>query len=144
MQSHIDVAAEVLARIRDHAAACYPHEAIGLLGAAHGQVCAAVPLANAAAMPQRGSRVRGDAMTAALAELAARELDWIGVYHSHPDGSAQLSRNDVHRVTRSSVEMVISVGRAGPGALRAFYVTPVEQPRELIVNAGGGGPWTSR
>lgn len=125
--------AAVYDQIRAHANAAYPVEAIGLLGAAASdrRIAAAVPMANSARRPGARAIVLGSELSSASERLAAAGWHQVGVYHSHPDATAQLSRQDRRPARAVSVEIIVSVGPAGASAVRAWLVGPSDQPRRL-------------
>ena len=83
-----------------HAESLYPHECCGaMLGHMQGEnklVTEAVPLENAYT-GERGSRyeLRPEDLLRADKEARSRELDLVGIYHSHPDCDAYFSVTDL-------------------------------------------------
>jgi proteasome lid subunit RPN8/RPN11 len=85
------------AAICDQALAAYPEECCGLLlGAAEPErVVSVVPVENRYAEPGRGFELAPDAVACALAQQRRGGPEVVGVYHSHPDGTAVPSARDV-------------------------------------------------
>jgi len=83
-----------------HAQAAYPEECCGaMLGTVDGEgklVRAAMPLPNAFAGAQATRyELRPEDMLAASRAARDREMDLIGIYHSHPDCDACFSKTDL-------------------------------------------------
>jgi proteasome lid subunit RPN8/RPN11 len=83
-----------------HAQAAYPNECCGVMvGLAEGEektVRAAVPLDNAFEGEQRERYLlRPEDLLRADREARARQMDVIGIYHSHPDCGAYFSKTDL-------------------------------------------------
>jgi proteasome lid subunit RPN8/RPN11 len=90
---------ELLARIRSHGEQAYPEEGAGFLLGADGEsriVQDILPLQNASAEGTRRNRYLIDPNDYMRAELAAeaRQMDVIGVFHSHPDHPDRPSEYD--------------------------------------------------
>ncbi len=84
----------------EHARATYPNECCGaMLGATSNgtkRVPVAIPLRNAHEGPQAARyELRSEDLLAADAEARKRQLDLIGIYHSHPDCDAYFSETDL-------------------------------------------------
>lgn len=139
-------AAEALGR---HLAAAYPAEGIGLLAGRWVEltVTRVIGLPNRAAAGGRGSVVSAADALAGLAALAASGAEpgtdsgaeFLGCFHSHPDGRAVLSAADVSAVRYAGVELVATVTRQGLATVRAWLVAPGVRPRPIGVD-GLDGP----
>jgi len=84
----------------NHAQAAYPNECCGaMLGSADGDtknITVALALDNASAGSQRARyELRQEDLLRADREAAARGLELIGIYHSHPDCGAYFSETDL-------------------------------------------------
>ncbi len=84
----------------NHAQAVYPNECCGaMLGSSDGEtktITVALALDNASAGSQRARyELRQEDLLRADREAAARGLDLIGIYHSHPDCGAYFSETDL-------------------------------------------------
>jgi len=87
-------------RMVGHAQSTYPNECCGaMLGATKNGaklVSEAIPLQNAHAGPQAERyELRNEDLLAADAEARKRNLELIGIYHSHPDCDAYFSETDL-------------------------------------------------
>jgi proteasome lid subunit RPN8/RPN11 len=84
----------------NHAQAAYPNECCGaMLGSSDGDsktITVALALDNASAGSQRARyELRQEDLLRADREAAARGLELIGIYHSHPDCGAYFSETDL-------------------------------------------------
>jgi proteasome lid subunit RPN8/RPN11 len=96
----IRVEAEPWAAMVSHARATYPNECCGaMLGSTDGDqklVRVALPLQNAFAGAQAARyELRPEDLLAADRAARDREMDLIGIYHSHPDCNAYFSQTDL-------------------------------------------------
>ena len=96
----IRIEAEPWAAMVKHARQAYPNECCGaMLGSINdGQklVHVAMPLENAFAGPQAARyELRPEDLLAADKAARERNLDLIGIYHSHPDCDAYFSKTDL-------------------------------------------------
>lgn len=85
---------DVLDGIVDHARREAPLEACGLLGLRDDRICLALGLTNVLASADR-FRLDPVEQIAAQRAFRAQGLHLCGVYHSHPTGPAQPSREDI-------------------------------------------------
>lgn len=88
------------ARMLAHARETYPNECCGaMLGVVNGQektVQVAMPLDNAYGGEQRRRyELRPEDLLAADREARGRQMDLLGIYHSHPDCDAYFSDTDL-------------------------------------------------
>lgn len=124
----ISMPANVLERMRAHAAASYPEECCGgLLGKADpdaARVLASEPVDNARdgerecrylVSPQDYRRLE------ALAE--GRGLDLLGFYHSHPDHPPAPSDYDREHAFPFFHYLILAVSRTGPGGTASFVLS---------------------
>ena len=113
----------------------YPAEGIGLLAGswAHLTISRVAPLTNTATPGSRRSVVTAADAASVLADLTAAGLDFVGCFHSHPDGVAELSRLDLRAVRYAGVEVVAVVHRPGLAEIAAWLVAPGKRPRAVGV-----------
>ena len=126
--------------LRHHLAATYPAEGIGLLGGRWAElvVTHAIGLPNRApAGTDRSVVLAADAL-AGLDTLAAAGAEFVGCFHSHPDGRAALSAADVSAVRYAGVELVATVTRRGVATVRAWLVEPGTEPQPIGVSGVDG------
>jgi proteasome lid subunit RPN8/RPN11 len=123
---------ELMGRIQAQAAESYPDEGCGLLlgrsegGRNEATALAAVPN-RWPAEEEKGIRFRiADAdLLAVEMDAAARGLDVIGVYHSHPDHPPLASPRDLAWATWPGYSYLITEVSAGrPGLSRSWQLRP--------------------
>ena len=119
------IGAPLLGRIRDHGRSAYPQECCGLLLGRIEDGCKhAVDL-----RPMRNSRedspnnrylIEPRELLEAEREARARELDVLGVYHSHPDHPARPSEFDREHAFPWYSYIIVSVERGEPRDLTSW------------------------
>ncbi|MGC8624725.1 MAG: Mov34/MPN/PAD-1 family protein [Phycisphaerae bacterium] len=110
------ISSRLLATVRDYAQRDYPHEACGfLLGTARDNAIVVLqvwPAANTAALEKR-------TRTYAIAsyqwirteqQAAAQGLAIVGIYHSHPDQSPEISKPDIVALWPQLVYLIVASG----------------------------------
>ncbi len=117
--------------IADDALAQVPNEACGLIAGDGYTIHRAIPLANFAA--DKGSRfaLEPAQQLAALKQLDAERLVWMGVYHSHPNTPAIPSPADIAGNSDANLlQLIVSLKRSKPEMqlwhLGAANVKPLE------------------
>lgn len=110
----IEVCVEPWERMVAHAESTYPNECCGvMLGSTdeNGKsVTVAIPLENVSAGPQRVHyELRNEDLLKADEEAGRRNLQLIGIYHSHPDCDAYFSDTDLKNSCPWYSFVVISV-----------------------------------
>ena len=116
-----------IASIRNAAERAFPHECCGLLVGSGEEVVAVTDVVAAANVA--GDRVRHFAIDPQLqfdTLRAARErgLRIVGHYHSHPNGRATPSAEDLAMVADNAVWVIVAVTASGALAPRAFAGDP--------------------
>lgn len=111
----------VAGAIRDHGRATYPDECCGALLGRDGQVTLTHALPNTTEEgPRRRFLVRPDDYREAERQAAARQLDLLGFYHSHPDHPARPSQFDLDHAWPSFSYVIVSVIGGEPGAMTSW------------------------
>ncbi|MCY4464310.1 MAG: M67 family metallopeptidase [Chloroflexi bacterium] len=101
--------------IVEHAAARSPREACGLLAGKGALISLALPVANAAAMPEQEFALAPDEQLRGLKEIDERGLDWLGVYHSHPVSPPIPSQSDRSGAVDSALlQLIVSLENPKP------------------------------
>ncbi len=110
------------AEIRAHGVATYPDECCGvLLGPGHGTVTGTAPLANSTDLERRRRFLIGpDDYRRAEAQAAARGLEIVGFYHSHPDHPAEPSAFDLAHAWPNLSYAIVSIRGGRPRELRSW------------------------
>lgn len=86
---------EQVQAIVDHAVNELPNEACGLIGGVDSKAKQIIPIKNVAEMPQRYYRIDAQAQLQALKSFDEQHIEWIAVYHSHPNGQPLPSSDDI-------------------------------------------------
>lgn len=115
----IRIPAELLQRIRAHAVETYPHECCGALlgndGEAVREVVDLLPLANRRNdSPRNRFELTPDDVRLAEQTAAAKQLELIGWYHSHPDAPARPSEFDRDHAWPWYSYIIVSVRKREP------------------------------
>jgi proteasome lid subunit RPN8/RPN11 len=122
--------------IHDHVKAFHTLEAGGLLFGEDQTVVYAVPAMNEAAEPHESFTIGADNLAKHLAVFQDRGLELVGSFHSHPNGSAKLSKADVAMAAATGLLMIVAPGE--PTWTWALY-DPVEGGE---VDFAVAPPWT--
>jgi len=124
--SSIELSAGVLAAIRRHAEAAYPHECCGALIGRQiedglVEVFDATALDNVTDEGPR-RRFRVSPADYRQSEARARELgaELLGFYHSHPDHPAQPSQYDLDHAWPNFSYVIVAVAQGTAGDLRSW------------------------
>jgi proteasome lid subunit RPN8/RPN11 len=88
-----------LEQILDHARQGYPYEVCGLIGGRDGVAESVVPVPNASVTPRIRFDMERQGMVDAIIRFQRAGREVIGIYHSHPDGKADLSESDIAQAT---------------------------------------------
>ena len=94
--------------IGDHALDETPREACGLLAGRGELISLALPMRNAASRPERDYALDPKEQIRALKRIDSRGLEWLGVYHSHPDSAPIPSRSDISAAVDSGLPHLIA------------------------------------
>lgn len=149
MAGRVEIAAELLRRIRAHGETTYPEEGAGfLLGAREGnayRVVDIVPLPNAREEEARRTRylISPEDTIRVEEEAERRGLSVIGVFHSHPDHPAQPSGFDHDWALPWLVYLITSVEHGRAIESRAWRLTDErsgfeEVPIAILQDSPGG------
>ncbi len=142
----VDLDARAGARVRELAAAAYPHEGCGvLLGRLTGPRAVIVDATSGTNQNRERARDRylldpGDIVRADR-EARARGLDVVGFWHSHPDHPARPSQFDTDHAWADYVYVIVTATGAGAGDLNGFTLTDEGGSFEqlaLVVTPGDG------
>ena len=105
----------VARQIADHSAGQQPKEACGLLGGRADRILAAYPLKNVAQAPQARYEIDPREQLLALKAIDGAQLDWLGVYHSHPRSAPIPSQSDIAECADSGLlQLIVSLERSKP------------------------------
>ncbi|MCY4064617.1 MAG: M67 family metallopeptidase [Chloroflexi bacterium] len=105
----------VARKIADHARGQLPNEVCGLLAGRDAHILAAHPLRNVADSPQSRFQIDPREQLQALKAIDGAQLDWIGVYHSHPRSAPIPSQSDIEQCADSGLlQLIVSLERLKP------------------------------
>ena len=107
-------------RMAEQAASESPLEACGLLAGRDGRVEQVLPMRNAAASPVR-FRLDPKEQLEAFELIDTRDLELVGIYHSHPGGPSTPSPTDVEESAYPVVHVILSRA-AGEWSARGFWI----------------------
>lgn len=120
-------AASVAASVADAATLAYPAECCGwLLGPSEGFITSALPAENDETPARADARYLLTPAAYRRAERMATVtgLEIVGVYHSHPDHTAQPSVTDEALAWPSWLYVIVPVAAGTPGAAQAWTLRP--------------------
>lgn len=137
----------VLAAIRAHGEATFPHECCGaLLGSSDALVASAtLPLPNTTEEgPRRRFLVRPADYRKAESHADERGLALVGFYHSHPDHPARPSQHDLDHAWPSFQYIIVSVMQGRAEDLRSWQLVPDRSAftEVAVVPTNDQGPMT--
>lgn len=105
-----------------HARSEMPRECCGLLAGRHAVITESFPAKNALASPTAYS-IAPQELFGFFRDMRARNLDHLGIYHSHPSGENTPSPLDIERAFDLHVAYFIVSPRAEtPQPVRAFAI----------------------
>jgi proteasome lid subunit RPN8/RPN11 len=97
-------------------------EICGLL-AGEGVVSQVFPASNAASRPATSYEIAPEELLRLMRAIRAAGLEFLGIYHSHPQGPNQPSARDIERAYYPEAAYFIVSPRAGsPAPVRAFSI----------------------
>jgi proteasome lid subunit RPN8/RPN11 len=98
-------------------------ECCGLLAGQGGIITHVFPTANVASDPARNYEVAPSEVIRLMREFRAARLEFLGIYHSHPNGENQPSPRDIELAYYSEeVYFIISPRPHAPIPVRAFSI----------------------
>ena len=117
--------------IIDHCLSELPNEGCGLIAMDGNKVVAVYPTSNAEATPS-GYTVPPEDHFAALTDAESRGWELSGVFHSHPNGTAEPSMVDVRSALDPEwVYLVVGLALEDP-AIRGWRIT-LKRPDEILL-----------
>ena len=118
-------------QIAEHATAQAPSEACGLLGGRTDHILDTIPVRNAALSPEIHFKLDPEDQLKAMKAIDDANLEWIGVYHSHPHSAPLPSETDIKEsIDTELLQLIVSLERSKPQLklwrVERSSVTPVE------------------
>ena len=86
---------EKMQEIVDHAKNAFPNEACGLIAGLEGQASEIIAIKNIAENPQAHYMMDANEQLQALKHFDNQGIEWLGVYHSHPNSKPIPSLEDI-------------------------------------------------
>jgi len=111
----IRIAYDVARQIADHAQSDYPNEVCGLLAGTDNHLVYAIPVTNVAKHPEVAYQLDPAEQLQALKQLDSKQLEWLGVYHSHPKSPPIVSPTDIAQATDPKlIHLIVSLQHSKP------------------------------
>lgn len=113
----------VLQQIRDLADETPERECCGLLAGRDGVITHVFPAVNVAPDPGKGYEITPKEIVAMMREFRERKLEFLGIYHSHPNGKNEPSARDIELAYYSeAIYFIVSPMADAPKPVRAFSI----------------------
>ena len=115
---------DVLLEIRGACARqCPAAECCGLLAGRDGVITDVFPAVNVAPDPAKGYEIAPKEIVDMMREFRERKLEFLGIYHSHPNGKNEPSARDIELAYYSeAIYFIISPLADAPKPVRAFSI----------------------
>ena len=119
VRSRRKIYGQLLKHARQH-----PHqECFGILAGQDGIITQAFAAKNVAADPVRNYEIASKEIVRLMEELRKRRLEFLGIYHSHPNGAVDPSPRDIAEAYYPEVAYTIAtIGADGAVSVRAFSI----------------------
>ncbi|MFY9689977.1 MAG: M67 family metallopeptidase [Candidatus Acidiferrales bacterium] len=123
MKLRIQFSGDVCGSMLEHARRVPGHECCGLLAGRDGVITHAFPAVNVAADPTKGYEIDPRETVQLMREFRERELEFLGIYHSHPNGKNEPSARDIELAYYSEAAyFIVSPLADAPKPVRAFSI----------------------
>ena len=96
-------------------------ECCGLLAGSGGLISCIYPAANVAANPAKNYEIAPTEVFALIRTMREEKIEFLGIYHSHPNGSGEPSPTDIDLAYYPDVAYFIAAGRPDI-TVRAFSI----------------------
>lgn len=114
---------DIFVAMREEAAKTPAQECCGLLAGSNGIISAIFPARNAHANPATGYEIAPQELFRLMKEIRAKQLQLMGIYHSHPHGENRPSRTDIaHAFYPDTPYFILSPLPDAPHPVRAFSI----------------------
>jgi [CysO sulfur-carrier protein]-S-L-cysteine hydrolase len=114
---------EILSAMREEAAKTPAQECCGLLAGRDEIISEIFPTANVHANPATGYEIAPQELFRVMKEIRARDLQLLGIYHSHPRGENCPSATDIERAFYPDTPyFILSPLPEVPQPVRAFLI----------------------
>ncbi len=123
MNLRIPVSGDVCADLLEHARRDAAAECCGLLAGRDGVITDVFPAVNVAADRAKGYEIAPRQIVDMMREFRERRLEFLGIYHSHPNGKNEPSARDIELAYYSeAIYFIISPLADAPKPARAFSI----------------------
>jgi proteasome lid subunit RPN8/RPN11 len=123
VNSRIQVSRDVCTNLREHARRAPQHECCGLLAGRGGVITHVFPAVNVAADPATGYEIDPRETVRLMREFREQKLEFLGIYHSHPNGKNEPSARDIELAYYSEAAyFIVSPLADAPKPVRAFSI----------------------
>ena len=118
-------------QIADHAFSRTPEEVCGLFAGRGRRISRVFPISSIAAEPTAAYRLEPSEQLRALKQIDAAGLEWLGVYHSHPQSDPIPSVADIQQASDEGLwHLIVSLRRSRPRLklwhIQASAATPID------------------
>lgn len=98
-------------------------ECCGLLAGRDETITHIFPATNAHSQPATAYEIAPHELFRAMKEIRAKQLELMGIYHSHPRGENRPSRSDIERAFYPDTPyFILSSSPDAPQPVRAFFI----------------------
>lgn len=119
----IAVQKEVVSQLTADARANALNECCGLLAGRDGVITHVFPAANVAADPAKGYEIDPRETVRLMREFREQQLEFLGIYHSHPNGKNEPSARDIELAYYSeAIYFIVSPLADAVKPVRAFSI----------------------
>ncbi len=117
------MSSDVRANLLEHARRTPSQECCGLLAGRDGVITHVFRAANVAADPAKGYEIAPTQIVDMMREFRERRLEFLAIYHSHPNGKNEPSARDIELAYYSeAIYFIVSPMAGAPKAVRAFSI----------------------
>jgi [CysO sulfur-carrier protein]-S-L-cysteine hydrolase len=114
---------KIVVAMGDQAARNPQRECCGLLAGRDGIISVICPARNAHANPATGYEIAPQELFQLMREIRAKDLQLLGIYHSHPRGENRPSRTDIEQAFYPDTPyFILSPLPDAPQPVRAFLI----------------------
>jgi len=136
----LKIRADALRVIEKHALQFPEEEVCGLLAGKNGVVELALRTLNAAENPATEYQIAPKELFAAMRAIRASGSAFMGIYHSHPNGSGEPSPRDIAEAYYPDVAYLIAtIGAGGEAKVRAFSIRD-GAAKAIAIEVAGAAP----
>jgi [CysO sulfur-carrier protein]-S-L-cysteine hydrolase len=123
VNSQIHVSREVRTNLFERGRREPARECCGLLGGRDGVITHVFPAVNVAPDPTKGYEIDPKEIVGMMREFREQGLEFLGIYHSHPNGKNEPSARDIELAYYSeAIYFIVSPMADAPKPVRAFSI----------------------